>query len=106
LYQIGYVFLIFKRDKYKTIDFWKKFINEAPGDYQYESVKKAIAMLEDSSCVIPPEDSGISMEEILMNCGSLVQPDFAKTRDNAAGLEKEKTNNDTEGLLNDAPNGF
>jgi len=106
LYQIGYVYLMFKRDKYKTIEYWKKFIAEAPGDYQYESVKRAIAMLEDSSCIIPPETSGISMEEVLMNCGQLVQPDFAKTRDSGAGLEKEKTNNDTEGLLNDVPDGF
>ena len=106
LYQIGYVYLIYKRDKFKTIEYWKKFIAEAPNDPQYEQVKKAIAMLEDSSCVIPPEQSGISMEETLMNCGNIVNPDFTKTHDTGAGSEKEKTNNDTEGLLNDAPNGF
>jgi tetratricopeptide (TPR) repeat protein len=106
LYQMGYIYLIFKRDKFKTIEFWKKFIAESPGDYQYEQVRKAIALLEDSSCEIPPEDSGIGMEEILMNCGNLVKPDFAKTHDSGAGSEKEKINNDTEGLLNDTPNGF
>jgi tetratricopeptide (TPR) repeat protein len=106
LYQIGYVYLIYKRDKLKAIEYWKKFIAEAPDDAQYEQVKKAIAMLEDTSCVLPPEESGISMEEALMNCGNLVNPDFAKTHDSGAGSEKQKTNNDTEGLLNDAPNGF
>lgn len=106
LYQIGYVYLMYKRDKYKTIEYWKKFITEAPGDFQYEQVKKAIALLEDASCVLPPEESGISMAEILMNCGNLVNPDFAKTHDSGAGSEKEKTNNETEGLLNDAPDGF
>jgi tetratricopeptide (TPR) repeat protein len=106
LYQIGYVYLIYKRDKQKTIEYWKKFIAEAPNDAQYERVKKAVAMLEDANCVLPPEESGIGMEETLMNCGSLVNPDFAKTHDTGAGSEKEKTNNNTEGLLNDAPNGF
>ena len=106
LYQIGYVYLVHKRDKAKTIEYWKKFITEAPNDIQYEEVKKAIALLEDSSCVLPPEESGISMDEVLMNCGNLVTPDFAKTQDQGAGVEKEKTNNDTEGLLNEAPDGF
>jgi len=106
LYQAGYTYLIYKRDKYKTIEYWKKFIAEAPQDSQYEQVKKAIALLEDSSCVLPAEESGISMDEALMNCGNLVKPDFAKTQDSGAGSEKQKTNNDTEGLLNDAPNGF
>jgi len=106
LFQIGYVYLMYKRDKPKTIEYWKRFITEAPNDNQYEQVKKAIAMLEDGSCIIPPEESGISMEETLLNCGNIVNPEFGKTQDKAAGAEKEKTNNDTEGLLNDAPNGF
>ncbi|MDH4263251.1 MAG: tetratricopeptide repeat protein [Spirochaetia bacterium] len=106
LYQIGYIYLIYKRNKSKTIEYWKKFINEAPDDVQYEQVKKAITMLEDSSCEIPGENSGISMEEVLMNCGAIVKPEFAETHDKGAGSENQKVNNDTEELLNDAPNGF
>ncbi|MDH4200468.1 MAG: tetratricopeptide repeat protein [Spirochaetia bacterium] len=106
LYEAGYVYLVYKRDKLKTIEYWKKFINEAPMDAQYQQVKKAIAMLEDANCTIPPENSGISIEEVLMNCGSIITPEFGKTHDAGAGVEKEKTNNDTEGLLNDTPNGF
>lgn len=106
LYEIGYVYLMYKRDKHKTIEYWKRFLAEAPQDYQYEQIKKAIAMLEDEKCEIPAENSGISMEEVLLNCGHIIKPSEATTKDRKAGSEGIRTSNPKGDLIDDAPDGF
>jgi len=101
LYQIGYVYLVMKRDKYKTIEYWRRFIQEAPSDLQYDSVKKAIKYLENEKCVIPGKGSDDSLEELLkLGCKTVVA-NKAKPEDQSAGNEKEKINNKTESLLDD-----
>lgn len=98
LYQTGYVYLVFKRDKYKTIEYWKQFLKEAPNDAQYEKIKKVIALLEQDDFQLPPPGSDIPLEEAL-RLGETVEANRAKTRDQGAGHENEKTRNETEGLL-------
>ena len=98
LYQSGYVYLVLKRNKVKTIEYWKQFLNEAPNDAQYEKIKKAIALLEQDSFQLPPPGSDIPLEEAL-RLGETVEADRAETRDQGAGHESEKTRNQTEGLL-------
>jgi len=101
LYQMGYIYLVMKRDKYKTIEYWRRFIKEAPNDLQYDSVKKAIKYLENEKCVIPPRSSDESLEDLLkLGCKTIVASK-AQTKDQSAGNEKEKTNNNTESLLDD-----
>ncbi len=104
LYQKGYVYLVFKRDKALTVQYWKQFLAESPNDPQYENIRKVIALLEDENFVLPPAGSDVSLEEALRLGGKTLEADGADNEDQSAGHEDEKTRTDTEGLL-DSLNG-
>ena len=101
LFQRGYVALTLERDKARTIEFWEKFLKETPLDRQYDKIKQVLTLLKDPGFELPPLDSEISLEEALMLGGKSVKAQEAGTTDIEAGNEKAKTNNQTEGLLDD-----
>lgn len=101
LFQAGYVYLTLDRDKEKTIEYWQKFVDEAPEDAQRENVIKALALLKNPDFILPAADSNISLEEALLLGGKQVEASKAEVKDSQAGLEEAKTSNETEGLLED-----
>ncbi|MDH5716084.1 MAG: tetratricopeptide repeat protein [Spirochaetia bacterium] len=101
LYQIGYVELVLNRNKYGTIENWRKFVNEAPTDYQNEKIRQVLKLLEDPNFKLPSRDSDITLEDALLLGGQLLEAASVETKDDTAGHEKAKTNNQTQELLED-----
>ena len=100
LFHLGYVGLTLQRDKEKTIQYWEKFLTQTPLDYQYEKIKKVLTLLKDANFKIPPLDSEVSLAEALA-LGKEMKADGIKTKDSTAGNEKEQSNNESKGLLED-----
>ena len=100
LFQLGYISLMYDRNKQDTIRYWKSFIEDNMQDPQYESIKKAIALLMDENFIIPPKDSSISLEEVLL-LGDAVQENKTEIKDAKIGDEKSKENNHSKELLED-----
>jgi len=104
LYQLGHIYLMDKRDKQNTITYWRRFLQEAPTDYQYEKIKKILAILEDPDFEIPPESSGISVIDALND--RAIKAGDVTLEDTSAGSANDRTNNTTEELLDNVDDGI
>jgi tetratricopeptide (TPR) repeat protein len=100
-YHIGLSYLMLKRDKDNTIEYWENFLRIAPEDVQYEKIKRAIELLRDPNFVLPPLDSDISIEEALHLGGTVLQASDRKAQEKKAGHEDKKTKNKLEGIYRD-----
>lgn len=65
LYHIGLTCLMLNRDKEGAITNWEKYISLMPNDAQKSSIEKVIELLKNPEFIIPPESSGVSVEEAL-----------------------------------------
>lgn len=101
LFQIGFVYLSLERNKKKTIEYWQKFVDEAPGDPQREKVITVLKFLADPNFVLPDKSSPISLEEALLLGGGAGNGEVKTGEDKGAGYEKEKEKNDGKELLDD-----
>jgi len=101
LYQCGYVSLVQLRDKEKTINYWQEFILKAPDDPQRPKIERVIALLRDVNFKLPDKNSDISIEEVLLLGGQTIASQKLNPHDKQAGHEKDKTNNNNQGLLDD-----
>ncbi|MFH0974355.1 MAG: tetratricopeptide repeat protein [Spirochaetota bacterium] len=100
-YHIGLSYLMLKRDKENTIQYWEKFLKIAPEDVQYEKIKRAIELLKDPNFVLPPLGSDISIEEALHLGGSTLESADRKAKEQKAGHEDKKTKTKLEGIYKD-----
>ncbi len=101
LFQLGYISLVYERDKKSTIEYWKKFLVEAPGDPQYNKIKKVISLLEDPNFKIPPMNSSIPLSEALLLGGSPLEASSSENEDKKAGNINSKESNKIKELLED-----
>lgn len=100
LFQLGYVSLFFLRDKEQVIKYWKKFIKEAPNDFQRPKIEKILELLNDLEFKIPSVDSDTSIEEALL-LGNEFIINGVKTKEHKQGDEQSKNNSKIRGLLED-----
>lgn len=100
-FQMGYVQLVFFRNKDSVISHWQKFIEIAPDDVQYEKIKRILKMLRNPDFKLPPAGSDVSLEESLRLGGKVIEVEDVELKDKQAGHEKTRINNQTEGLIED-----
>jgi tetratricopeptide (TPR) repeat protein len=100
-YHIGLSYLILKRDKNNTIEYWENFLKIAPEDPQFANIQRAIALLRDPNFVLPPPGSDISIEEALQLGGSHLEAVDRKADEQEAGHEAKKTKSKLEGIYKD-----
>ena len=100
LYQIGYVELVLKRDKGKTITTWRRFLDESPYDKQNEKIRSALKCLEDPNFKLPQRNEDASLEDALLFCG-VYEASSENISSETAGHEEVKTDNTTRGLIED-----
>ncbi len=101
LFQIGYLQLMEKRDKEKTIFYWRTFIQAAPDDPQSPTIEKILFMIEDPTFELPPPGSEISLEEVLRLGGKKIESSEIKTETKIKDYEKDKEKNKQLGLPDD-----
>lgn len=101
LFQLGYLALIYDRDKVNTIKYWEDFVLRTPDDSQNEKIRKVIALLKDPNFKIPPKGSDISLEEALILGGRTSKEDEVNMEEKTTGHEKAVISNDSKGLLDD-----
>ena len=102
LFQLGYVYLVLERNKNKTIENWQAFVEAAPDDAQAEKIKQILELLKKDDFKLPPRGSDIPLAEALLLGGKTITAEASKAKDKEAGHNKAKTQNKTEGLLDDA----
>jgi len=90
-YHIGLTYLMVLRDKENTIKNWELFLQKAPEDPQYDSIRRVIELLKDPNFVLPPVGSEISIEEALHLGGSTLKKVDRAAEDRKAGHEDKKT---------------
>jgi tetratricopeptide (TPR) repeat protein len=100
-YHIGLTELMLNRDKQSTIENWERFLQAAPEDPQYESIRRVVELLRDPDFVIPPKGSDVSIEEALLLGGETLKNVERKPADRQEGHEKLKGGEKIEGLLGD-----
>ena len=100
-YHIGLCYLMLLRDKQNTIKSWETYIDIAPEDPQYESIRRVIELLKDPNFKIPPANSNISIEEALLLGGSTLEKQTRSGKHKQAGNEKKKTRNKIEEIYLD-----
>ncbi len=100
-YHIGLTELMLKRNKLGAVENWERFLQAAPEDPQYESVRRVVELLKDPDFVIPPKESDVSIEEALLLGGETLKNVKRKTTDRQEGHEKLKGERKIEGLLGD-----
>ncbi len=100
-YHTGLTYLMLLRDKQNTISSWERFLQLAPEDPQYDSIKRVVELLKNPDFVIPPQGSEITIEEALLLGGAALTTAERKAADRKAGAETKKTKNTVEGLYLD-----
>lgn len=97
-YHRGLTTLMLLRDKESTITNWGTFIELAPEDPQYESIKRVIELLKDPNFKIPPEDSDISIEEALLLGGVTLENKERQGENKKAEHEEKKSSDKMEDI--------
>lgn len=100
-YHKGLTTLMLLRDKERTIQYWQTFIDLAPEDPQYESIKRVIELLKDPNFKIPPEGSDVSIEEALLLGGATLENKDRETENKKADHENKKSNDKIEDIYLD-----
>ncbi len=101
LFQLGYIALVFDRDKDRTIFFWRRFLVADPQDSQADRIEEVLALLEDPDFELPAKDSPVSLEEALKLGGKIFEARELKPRDESADHLKEKSLDDGKELPDD-----
>jgi tetratricopeptide (TPR) repeat protein len=65
LYHAGLASLMLNRDKESAVKYWEEYIILAPDDPQKENIERVIELLKNPDFIIPPPESGISVEDAL-----------------------------------------
>lgn len=65
LYHTGLTYLMLNRDKENAVKYWEEYISLAEDDPQRPNIERVIELLKNPEFVIPPAESGISVEEAL-----------------------------------------
>jgi len=100
-YHRGLTFLMVMRDKERTIQDWQTYINLAPEDPQYESIRRVIELLKDPNFRIPPEGSDVSIEEALLLGGATLETKERESENKKAGHEDKKSSDIIEDIYLD-----
>lgn len=100
-YHKGLTTLMLLRDKERTIQYWQTYIDLAPEDPQYESIKRVIELLKDPNFKIPPEGSDVSIEEALLLGGSTLETKEREIENKKAEHENKKSNDKIEDIYLD-----
>ena len=100
-YHKGLTTLMLLRDKERTIQYWQTYIDLAPEDPQYESIKRVIELLKDPNFKIPPEGSDISIEEALLLGGATLENKDREAENKKADHENKKSNDKIEDIYLD-----
>ena len=65
LYHVGLAYLMLNRDKENTVKYWEEYVSLAGDDPQRDNIERVIELLKNPDFVIPPAESGISVEDAL-----------------------------------------
>jgi len=65
LYHVGLAYLMLNRDKENAVKYWEEYVSLAEDDHQRGNIKRVIELLKNPDFVIPPAESGISVEDAL-----------------------------------------
>ncbi|MCL1911585.1 MAG: tetratricopeptide repeat protein [Leptospirales bacterium] len=65
MYHAGLTYLMLNRDKENAVKYWEEYISLAEDDPQRANIERVIELLKNPDFIIPPPESGISVEEAL-----------------------------------------
>jgi tetratricopeptide (TPR) repeat protein len=88
LYHTGLTYLMLKRDKENAVKYWEEYIALAQDDPQRPNIERVIELLKNPDFIIPPPESGISVEEALKQGirGEKKEPAGEQKQDKYEGL--------------------
>ena len=100
-YQVGLTYLMLVRDKEKTIENWETYINLAPEDPQYSSIKRVIELLRDPKFVLPELGSNVTIEEVLLLGGASLDAQDRTGENKKADHESKQSKDIIEDIYSD-----
>jgi len=87
LYHTGLTYLMLNRDKENAVKYWEEYISLAGDDPQNANIKRVIELLKNPDFLIPPAESGITVEEALKRG---IQKDEKQEQDVPDGQKQDK----------------
>ncbi|MCS6983958.1 MAG: tetratricopeptide repeat protein [Leptospiraceae bacterium] len=90
LFQIGYISLLYERNKENTIFYWRRFLAQDPQDPQADKIEEAIRVLEDPNFELPQEATLASTLDFLRYGSTYSEPQQVLPKDKEAPYLEEK----------------